>query len=58
MPLTDVQIKRLEPRSDRYAVSDGRMLALQVMPTGLQAGDTDTSSEATLKRFRSASTRC
>ena len=35
MPLTDVQIKRLKPHADRYAVSDGRGLALEVMPTGV-----------------------
>ncbi len=35
MPLTDVQIKRLKPRADRYAISDGRGLALQVMPAGV-----------------------
>ena len=37
MPLTDVQIKRLEPRKDRYALSDGRGLALEVMPTGAKS---------------------
>lgn len=37
MPLTDVQIKRLELRKDRYAVSDGRGLALEVMPTGAKS---------------------
>ena len=35
MPLTDVQIKRLKARADRYAASDGRGLALEVMPTGV-----------------------
>lgn len=35
MPLTDAQIKRLKPRDARYAVSDGRGLALEVMPTGV-----------------------
>ncbi len=35
MPLTEVQIKRLKPRAGRYAVSDGRGLALEVMPTGV-----------------------
>jgi integrase len=34
MPLTDLQIKTLKPRDIRYAVSDGRGLALEVMPTG------------------------
>ncbi len=34
VPLTDLQIKRLKPRADRYAVSDGRGLALEVMPSG------------------------
>ncbi len=37
MSLTDVQIKRLELRKDRYAVSDGRGLALEVMPTGAKS---------------------
>ncbi len=37
MPLTDMQIKRLELRKDRYAVSDGRDLALEVMPTGAKS---------------------
>ncbi len=35
MPLTDAQIKHLKPRSSRYAISDGRGLALEVMPTGV-----------------------
>jgi hypothetical protein len=34
MPLTELQIKILKPRDIRYAVSDGRGLALEVMPTG------------------------
>lgn len=37
MPLTDVQIKRLELRTSRYAKSDGRGLALEVMPTGAKS---------------------
>lgn len=37
MSLTDVQIKRLELRKDRYAVSGGRGLALEVMPTGAKS---------------------
>lgn len=37
MPLTDVQIKRLELRKGRYAVSDGRGLALEIMPTGAKS---------------------
>ena len=37
MPLTDVQIKRLELRASRYAKSDGRGLALEVMPTGAKS---------------------
>ncbi len=35
MPLTDVQIKRLKLRANRCAVSDGRGLALEGMPTGV-----------------------
>jgi integrase len=34
MPLSELQIKALKPRAIRYAVSDGRGLALEVMPTG------------------------
>ena len=34
MPLTELQIKRLAVREGRYAVSDGRGLALEMMPTG------------------------
>ncbi|WP_207231753.1 tyrosine-type recombinase/integrase [Edaphobacter modestus] len=34
MPLTELQIKALKPRDIRYVVSDGRGLALEVMPTG------------------------
>jgi hypothetical protein len=34
MPLTELQIKGLKPQEIRYAVSDGRGLALEVMPTG------------------------
>jgi hypothetical protein len=34
MPLTELQIKTLKPQQIRYAVSDGRGLALEVMPTG------------------------
>ena len=34
MPLTELQIKRLAAREGRYAVSDGRGLALEMMPTG------------------------
>jgi integrase len=34
MPLTELQIKALRPRDIRYAVSDGRGLALEIMPTG------------------------
>ncbi len=34
MPLTKLQIKRLPVREGRYAVSDGRGLALEMMPTG------------------------
>lgn len=34
MPLTELQIKALKPQQIRYAVSDGRGLALEVMPTG------------------------
>lgn len=37
MPLTDVQIKRLGLREDRYTLSDGRGLALEVMPTGAKS---------------------
>ncbi len=37
MPLTDVQMKQLELRKDRYALSDGRGLALEVMPTGAKS---------------------
>lgn len=33
VPLTDEQIKRLKPSAGRYAVSDGRGLALEVMPS-------------------------
>ena len=34
MPLSELQIKALRSRDIRYAVSDGRGLALEVMPTG------------------------
>jgi hypothetical protein len=34
MPLTELQIKALKPRKTRYAKSDGRGLAIEVMPTG------------------------
>ena len=34
MPLTELQIKRLPVREGRYAVSDGRGLALEMMATG------------------------
>jgi hypothetical protein len=34
MPLTELQIKALTPEAIRYAVSDGRGLALEVLPTG------------------------
>ncbi len=34
MALTEAQIKHLKPRDKRYAVSDGRGLALEVMSTG------------------------
>jgi hypothetical protein len=34
MPLTELQIKNPKPRDKRYAVSDGRGLALEVMSTG------------------------
>jgi integrase len=34
MPLTELQIKALKPQPIRYAVSDGRGLALEMMPTG------------------------
>jgi Arm DNA-binding domain len=34
MPLTELQIKALKPEAIRYAVSDGRGLALEVLPTG------------------------
>jgi integrase len=34
MPLTELQIKNLKPRDKRFAVSDGRGLALEVMSTG------------------------
>jgi hypothetical protein len=33
MPLTELQIKALTPEAIRYAVSDGRGLALEVLPT-------------------------
>ena len=35
MPLTEVRIRHLKSRDGRYAVSDGRGLALEVMPTGV-----------------------
>lgn len=35
MPLTEAQIRHLKPRDGRYAVSDGRGLALEVMPSGV-----------------------
>lgn len=35
MPLTEAQIRHLKPRDGRYAISDGRGLALEVMPTGV-----------------------
>jgi hypothetical protein len=34
MRLTELQIKALKPDKIRYAISDGRGLALEVMPTG------------------------
>ena len=34
MQLTELQIKSLPPQSKRYVKSDGRGLALEVMPTG------------------------
>jgi hypothetical protein len=34
MALTELQIKALKPQAIRYSVSDGRGLALEVMPTG------------------------
>jgi integrase len=34
MPLTELQIKRMPVRDRRYAVSDGRGLALEMLPTG------------------------
>jgi integrase len=34
MPLTDAEIKRLPPEKKRYIRSDGRGLAIEVMPTG------------------------
>jgi len=34
MPLTELQIKALKPDKTRYAKSDGRGLAIEVMPTG------------------------
>ena len=34
MPLTDAEIKSLRPKEQRYARSDGRGLALEVMTTG------------------------
>ena len=37
MLLTELQIKRLPFREGRYAVSDGRGLALEMMPTGATA---------------------
>jgi hypothetical protein len=34
MPLTDAKIKNLRPEEKRYIRSDGRGLAIEVMPTG------------------------
>jgi integrase len=33
-PLTDAQIRELQPRATRYSVADGNGLVLEVMPTG------------------------
>jgi hypothetical protein len=37
MPLTDIQIKALQPRDKRYLVSDGRGLSLDVLPSGFKS---------------------
>lgn len=34
MALTDLQIKKLVPRSDRFEIVDGKGLSIRVMPTG------------------------
>jgi integrase len=37
MPLTDAQIKALQPRLARYLITDGRGLSLDVLPSGLKS---------------------
>lgn len=37
MPITDIQIKALQPRDKRYLVSDGRGLSLDVLPSGFKS---------------------
>jgi hypothetical protein len=37
MPLTDIEIKKLQPRDKRYLVSDGRGLSLDVLPSGFKS---------------------
>ena len=34
MGLTDTSIKRLKPKKDRYLVSDGQGLSLEILPSG------------------------
>jgi hypothetical protein len=34
VPLTDLQIRKLNPQKDRFEVSDGDGLSIRVMPTG------------------------
>jgi hypothetical protein len=33
-PLSETQIRAMEPRATRYSVADGNGLVLEVMPTG------------------------
>ena len=62
MPLTELQIKRLAAREGRYAVSDGRGLALEMMPTGATSwryryqlnGKTEKVSLGSAGRYRPA----
>ncbi len=37
MPLTDAQIKALQPRPARYLITDGRGLSLDVLPSGVKS---------------------
>lgn len=43
MAITDAALKALKPRENRYSVTDGRGLSIEVYPTGAWLGATGTA---------------